>query len=151
MNLWRDALLTKQAQVITIFHSLSLYLTFYLTGTVPNSCHDGSRLCFNWRNFTLFNGISGLSEVRHAEFFASIESDIPSSSTRHICVFEACNSGRLSMLCFSREYFLISCFIINSYDPSHVDGYAPLHRIIWEMDHNIKQNFQMAHTFSGMA
>lgn len=30
MNLWRVTVLTKQAQVITIFYSLSLYLTFFL-------------------------------------------------------------------------------------------------------------------------
>lgn len=140
MNLWRDTILTKQAQVITIFHSLSYILHFFLTGTVPNSCHDGSRLCFDWRNLTLFNGIFGLSEVRHAEFSTSVESDIPHSSLRHICVFEAYNSGRLSMFCFSRKYFLISCFVINSHLPPRVDGYAPLHRIMWKMYHNIEQN-----------
>lgn len=129
MNLWRDTILTKQAQVITLFHSLSLYFTFVLAGTVPNSCHDGSRLCFDWRNFTLFNGIFGLSEVRCAEFSTSIESDIPHYSVKHICVFEAYNSKRLSMFCFTRKYFLISCFIINSHLPPHVDGRALLHII----------------------
>lgn len=83
--------------------------------------------------------------------FPSVESDIPHSSISHICVFEAYNSGRLSMFCFSRKYFLISCFIINYHLPRHVDRYAPLHRIIWKMYRNIKQNFKMAHAFSGMA
>lgn len=139
MNLQRDTI-KKQAQVMAIFHSLSLSHTFFLTGIVPNGCHDGSRLCFDWRNFTLFNGISGLSEVKHAEFSTSVKSDIPHSSVRHLSVFEAYNSGRLSMFCFSRKYFLISCLIISSHLPPHADGYAPLHRIVWKMYHSINQN-----------
>lgn len=59
INLWRDGILTKQAQLITIFHSQKS-VSFFFAGTVPNSCHDGPRLCLDWGNFTLFNGISGL-------------------------------------------------------------------------------------------
>lgn len=91
MNLWRDTILTKQVQVITMVHSLRLYLTFFLTGTVPNGCHDGSRLCLDWRNFSLFNGIFGLSEVRHVEFSTSVESDIPHSS--YMCLWHVILEG----------------------------------------------------------
>lgn len=39
------------------------FLAICFLGLIPDSCHDGARLCPHWGNFPLFHGVSGLQKV----------------------------------------------------------------------------------------
>lgn len=140
MNLWRDAILTKQAQFITIFHSQKLASFFFPYRHCSEQLPWWSQIMpwlgkfhfIQWDFWTLRGKtcwIFYLSWVWYTSFLYKT----------YMCVWGI--HGRLSMqFFFSRKYSLISCFLVNSHLPPHVARCALLHRIIWKMYQNIRQN-----------